>query len=122
MSDATPDPDETPIAALARRRPAAYNARHLEAFAALYHDDVVVFRGEEVSLRGRDALREGYRAMFERWEYGAAVPQRMSAGRHCVDYEHFWRVNPETGERTEGTILVRFTERDGLIGVVQFLT
>jgi uncharacterized protein (TIGR02246 family) len=110
------------IAELARRQLAAYNASDLDAFAACYHEDVVVFRGDEESLRGRPALRESYRPMFEGMEFGGEAPQRIHVGPHCVDLEHWWRVDQETGERTTGTVLVRYQERDGLIGTVQFLS
>jgi len=33
----------------------------------------------------------------------------------------WWRVDPNTGERSGGTVLVRYEERAGLIGIVQFL-
>ena len=42
-------------------------------------------------------------------------------GPHCVDYERWWRVDPDTGERSEGEGLVRYQERDGQIALVQFL-
>ena len=109
------------IVDLAARQLTAYNAADLEAFALCYHEDVVVMHGDEESFRGRAALRDRYRPMFEGMEFGAIVPDRLHHGAHCVDLEHYWRLNPDTGERTEGTVLVRYTERDGLIGRVQFL-
>ena len=42
-------------------------------------------------------------------------------GDHCVDLEHWWRIDPETGERSEGSILVHYTLRDDLIGTVRFM-
>jgi len=110
------------IAELARRQLAAYNASDLEAFVDCYHPDVVVMRGDEESLRGRDALREQYRPMFEGMDFGGQVPDRLHVGPHCVDLEHWWRVDRTTGERTEGTVLVRYRERERLIGFVQFLS
>ncbi|MDA0700201.1 MAG: nuclear transport factor 2 family protein [bacterium] len=113
---------DSTIADLARRQLAAYNAADLEAFAACYHEDVVVMKDDVETLRGRDALRDQYRPMFEGMDFGGTAPQRLSAGPHCVDLEHWWRVDRATGERTEGTVLVRYRERDGLIGLVQFLS
>ena len=109
------------IEELAKRQLAAYNEADLQAFAACYHPEVVVYNDHEESYRGCDELRARYRPMFEGWEFGATVSQRMSLGGHCIDFEHWWRVNPETGERTEGDLMVRYTEREGLIGWVQFL-
>lgn len=111
------------IEELAIRQLAAYNAADLEAFVACYHEDVLVLADDEESLRGRADFRQRYRSLFEgAWAFGAAVPQRLSVGAHCVDYETWWRVDPETSERSEGLVLVRYSERDGLIGVVQFLS
>jgi hypothetical protein len=82
---------------------------------------VLVLDGESESLRGRDALRERYAPLFLRGRFGAAVPQRVATGSHCVDLERWWREDPHTGTLSEGEVLVRYTERDGLIAVVQFL-
>ena len=111
----------TGIAELAQKQLDAYNASDLEAFVACYHRDVRVFNGDEESLRGREALRARYRELFHEWSFGASVPERMVLNAHCVDFEEWWRVNPSTNERSEGKILVRYEERDGLIGTVQFL-
>ena len=109
------------ITDLAARQLEAYNAADLEAFCACYHEDVVVFDGGQESLRGLTAFRERYRGMFEAWTFGASVDQRLSCGPHAVDQETWWRIDPESGERSEGEVLVRYTERDGRIGTVQFL-
>ena len=109
------------IERLAIRQLEAYNASDLEAFVACYHPDVVVMEGEAEVCRGREAFRERYRPMFEGWEFGGTVPQRVHLAGHCIDFEDYWRIDAKTGERTEGQILVRYQERDGLIGRVQFL-
>ena len=109
------------IEELAARQLEAYNQADLAAFAAVYHPEVVVFNDNEESYRGREELRERYRGMFEHWKFGATVSKRMSMEPHCIDLEHWWRINPKTGVRTEGDIMVRYTIRDGLIGWVQFL-
>ena len=109
------------ITDLARRQLVAYNASDLEAFVACYHPEVAVTEGGEVVCEGRDAMRERYRRLFETFEFGGEVPQRLDVGDHCVDLEHWWRVDPETGERSEGSILVHYTLRDDLIGAVRFI-
>ena len=108
------------IVELASRQLAAYNASDLDAFCACYHDGVVVLDGEERLLEDIDTFRERYRGLFEQWEFGAEVPQRLDAGDHCVDYETWWRIDPESGERSEGEVLVRYTLRDEKIGWGQF--
>lgn len=109
------------IAELAARQLDAYNAADLDAFVACYHEDVRVLDGEEETLRGREAFRERYRGLFELYSFGAEVPRRVHLGPHCIDYETWWRIDPDSEERSEGVVLVRYVERDGLIGQVQFL-
>jgi hypothetical protein len=111
----------TRIEDLAQQQLDAYNNADLDAFVACYHPGVSVFNGNEHSLSGRDALQARYQALFDEWQFGASVPQRMSLNAHCIDFETWWRIDPNTGERSEGTVLVRYEERDGLIGTVQFL-
>tara|TARA_B100001250_G_C19455482_1_gene637828 strand:+ start:349 stop:690 length:342 start_codon:yes stop_codon:yes gene_type:complete len=110
------------IVDLAKRQLDAYNAASLEAFVACYHDDVRVFHGEELSIEGKALFRERYRTLFTEWRFGAEVPQRLNLGSHCIDYERWWRIDPESGQRSEGELLVRYHERDGVIAVVQFLS
>ena len=111
----------TRIERLAQQQLDAYNASDLDAFVACYHPDVCVFNGDEQSVMGRDEFRKRYQTLFDEWQFGASVPRRMSLNTHCVDFETWWRVDPNTGERSEGTVLVRYEERDGLIGTAQFL-
>lgn len=114
-------PDPSPIAALAIRQLAAYNRADLDAFCACYHREVRMFDGEELELEGIDDFRARYALMFARGGFGGDVPRRLAVGQHCVDEEEWWRIDPETGERQSGVILVRYVERDGQIGLVQFL-
>ena len=111
----------TRIEQLATEQLAAYNRADLDAFVACYHPQVRVFQGDELTVNGIDAFRRGYETMFREWQFGASVPQRIALTSHCVDYETWWRIDPQSGERSEGQILVRYEERDGLIGTVQFL-
>ena len=107
---------ETEISKLAIKQLAAYNRADLDAFCACYHPDVRVFNGETEKPPGIDAFRERYVEMFAKGGFGASVPNRVSLGDLCVYVEHWWRDGGKTGK-----VLVRYTERDGLIGVVQFL-
>ena len=109
------------VSELAQRQLDAYNLSDLDAFCACYHPDVVVLDDQKETVRGIEAFRARYVSLFEKWEFGAAVPARLAAGTHCVDHETWWRIDPESGQRSDGEILVRYTERDGKIAVVQFL-
>lgn len=111
------------ISELARAQLQAYNQADLEAFCACYHPEVRVLDQDGVcTLQGMEDFRARYGAMFERFEQvQASVPHRLSLGTHCVDLEHYSRVERSTQERSGGTVLVRYTERDGLIGTAQFL-
>ncbi len=111
----------THIEHLAQQQLDAYNRSDLEAFVACYHPDVRVFNGDHLSVSGIDGFRQRYESLFSTWQFGASVPQRIALNTHCVDFETWWRVDPSSGERSEGQILVRYEERDGRIGTVQFL-
>ena len=109
------------VETLARQQLKAYNAADLDAFVGCYHQDVQVFDGGALVARGREAFRERYRALFEGWSFGAEVIQRMHLDHHCIDYETWWRVDPESGVRSDGAILVHYEAVDGLIMKVEFL-
>jgi hypothetical protein len=109
------------IERLAQQQLDAYNRTDLDAFVACYHPDVRVLSGDEQTINGIDEFRDRYQALFSESQFGATVPQRIALNTHCVDFEEWWRIDPSTGERSEGQILVRYEERDGLIGTVQFL-
>lgn len=110
------------IESLAQRQLDAYNASDLDAFVACYHPEVEVLEGEQKTVTGRDQFRERYADLFSgARHFGAEVSQRLIEGPHCVDHEQWWRLDPATGERESGSLLVRYTARDGLIAVVQFL-
>ena len=106
---------------IVQRQLAAYNARDLEAFVACYSEDVRVFEGETLLSEGREAFRERYRALFSTFSFGADVSERLSQGDHCVDLEHWWRIDPETKTRKEGKILVCYSLQGEFIGLVRFL-
>ena len=108
------------IVELAARQLAAYNASDLNAFCACYHPEVVVLDAEEQIAQGIADFRERYRGLFEGFQFGAEVTKRLDAGNHCVDYETWWRIDPQTGTRSAGVVLVRYTLRDDTIGWVQF--
>jgi uncharacterized protein (TIGR02246 family) len=110
-----------PVRSLADRQLVAYNANDLDAFCACYHPDVVVYGADgAVSLRGMDAFRARYGALFAEHTAQAEVDARVVLPPHLVEREHWRRVARADGSRAEGSVLVRYTERDGLIAVVQF--
>lgn len=117
------DEEEPLVVTLSRRQLAAYNERDLAAFAACFHPEVIVLSADgTVVYRGIEAFRVAYGAMFSAHrEVKATVAQRMVLGEHVVELEHWSRIHAETGTRTEGTVLVRYTERDGLLAIAEFL-
>lgn len=108
--------DPTGIAKLVAKQLDAYNRADLDEFCSCYHPNVRVFDGNKEKPSGIKAFRERYEKMFSEGGFSATVSKRVVHGDHCVDLEHWQRKN---GKR--GTVLVRYTRKDGLIGVVQFL-
>ncbi len=109
---------------LSRAQLDAYNRADVEAFCACYHEDVVVL-GEDgaVTLRGIDAFRTRYAGMFAAHdEVHAEVDARILLSPHVVEHETWARRDRATGARSRGEVLVRYTERDGRIAIVAFLT
>ncbi len=85
--------DEAASVELATRQLAAYNAQQLDAHCACFADDIVVqdFNGA-VSLRGIDAYRARYAAMFAQYpENHAALVARVSLGSTVIDHERVRR-------------------------------
>ena len=115
--------EDTPCARLAAAQLEAYNAADLEGFLACYAEDAVVLdEAGAVTMQGREQMRERYGRLFSGFrEIHANVEIRIAMGRHCIDHERWSRVSLETGERSEGEILVRYTQRAGLIAIAQFL-
>jgi hypothetical protein len=109
------------IERLAERQLEAYNASDLDAFVACYHRDVRVWDGSDCVCEGIASFRARYKELFERFKFGAVVPQRLTAKRHCVDLEHWWRLSPETSERQTGTVFVHYTAHEDRIIEVRFL-
>ena len=111
----------TDVATLAARQLDAYNRADLDAFCACYHPDVVVLDDAgAVSVSGIDAFRARYADKFAAGGFGAAVPERLALGRHCIDLEHYWYHDAE-GKRHEASVLVRYTADGTHITTVQFL-
>ena len=111
----------SPIERLASHQLEAYNLADLDAFVACYHPEVRVFDHNELVAEGRTAFRSRYQALFQRGGFGATVPQRIAHGDHCVDLENWWRIDPETNHRSEGTVMVHYVCLEELIGEVRFL-
>ena len=113
---------ESQIAKLATEQLRAYNANDLDGFCACYHADVRVLDADgSEQFSGLEAFRERYRPKFEAGGFGATVDARLELAPHCVERETWWLLDPGTGERVSGTLLVRYTAKDGLIGTVTFL-
>ena len=69
---------------------------------------------------GRSAFRERYRDLFARVEFGGTVPERLVLEGTCVDLEHYWRIDPDSGEH-RGERSGFYTLREKHIGHVRFI-
>ena len=107
---------------LATRQLAAYNRSDLDAFCACFHPEVCVLTAEgAVRSEGIAAFRATYGTMFtQHRDVRGELVARVHAGEHVVEHERWSRVDRTTNVRSEGEVLVRYTEQDGLIRWVQF--
>jgi len=107
------------VAEIVARQLDAYNRQAVDEFVRCFSEDVEIVReGSPEIMRGREAMRESYAAMFAKFPQNhATVTQRMVVGSHAVD--------EELVEGREGppfrTIAV-YTITDGLISHVRFLS
>lgn len=101
----------------------AYNRADVDAFCLCHSDDVrVLDETGAATIEGAPAFRARYASLFaEHRDVRAEVLVRLPLGRHCVDHERWSRVHRATGVSTSGEVLVRYTERDGRIAIVELL-
>ena len=109
------------IETVAQHQLDAYNASDLDAFVNYYHSDVRVWDGSDLVCEGIEAFRTRYVDLFERYEFGATVTERLVGRRHCLDVEHWWRISPETLERQQGVVWVHYTAQANRLIEVRFL-
>ncbi len=111
------------VVQLAKRQLEAYNAGDLESFCACYHAEVRVLDAEgTVTVAGLEDFRARYADLFQNFEeVYATIDARVVLDPHVVERECWSRRNRASGETSGGTVLVRYTERDGAIGTAQFL-
>jgi hypothetical protein len=122
MSPSAPE-TEPEVVAMSRRQLEAYNAADLDAFCACYHPEVRVLEADgSVRTQGAEAFRARYAGLFADYrDVRAEVDGRLTLGPHVVEHERWTRTHRETGVRSAGEVLVRYTLRDGTIALVEFL-
>lgn len=111
------------VSELSDRQLAAYNVADLEAFCACYHPQVRVLDEDgNATCEGMEAFRARYAALFGSCsEVRAAIRQRIALGRSVVELEAYQRRPKASGLLEDGEVIVRYTERDGLIAIAQFI-
>lgn len=123
MSDAPQAAAKQPIIVeLSDRQLRAYNAADLDAFCACYHEEVRVLDEDgKVTIEGMEDFRKRYEGLFTGCDdVHATISQRILLGRTVCELEQYQRRPKSTGVLDRGEIIVRYTERDGKIGTVQF--
>ena len=97
---------------------AAYNARDIAAFAALYAEDACMYRmpHSELVLRGRQQIIDYYGGTaFKNTSLHADVLSRQVIGNKVVDHERAVGIRPEPVE-----FMAVYEVHDGLIQAVWF--
>ena len=97
----------------------AYNAGNLEAFLACYHDDIRIYNyPDELSMEGKEAMRNGYGGMFKQLpDLHAKLVNRMVLGNTVIDQEY---VTGFPNDRVIQAIAV-YKVKDGIITEVRFI-
>ena len=114
--------DKPSILKLSDQQLEAYNRRDIDGFCACYHDDVVVLdEMGKVTIEGIQDFRERYGSLFVSFQTRAWITERICLGNHVVEKEEWHRRSLETGEVTSGQVIVRYTEREGRLAIVEFL-
>lgn len=106
-------------ALLAEAQLAAYNARDLDAFAAVFAEDVEVYDFPGLlALKGREAFRARYVERFKSEGLEAIAVHRAVIGARVIDHERVW-LDGRDGDPVD--LVVIYTVRDGLIARVDFI-
>jgi len=98
---------------LVERQLAAYNARDLEAFLAVFSDDVEVTRlpATAPAISGKAAFRKFYAEnRFNLPDLHAEIVGRLVMGSKIIDHERITGIGPEPME-----IIVAYAIEDGVI-------
>lgn len=84
-----PGPEDRPEAVV-QRQLQAYNARDIDAFLATYSDDAELQTlGQNPDVRGLDAMRRQYAALFAaNPKLHCTITRRIVQGRYVIDHEH----------------------------------
>ena len=111
------------MAELSDRQLAAYNAADLDEFCACYHKHVRVLDEDgNATCEGMEEFRARYAALFGSCsDVRAVIQQRIALGRSVVELEAYQRRPKASGLLEDGEVIVRYTERDGLIAIAQFI-
>lgn len=103
---------------LANRQLVAYNARDLDAFCALFADDVIVHDVPTgvATLSGMEAFRANYARRFSSPDLHCEILSRMDLGDFAIDRE---RVTGVPGAPLD--VIAIYEVRGGLIRSVRFI-
>ena len=98
----------------------AYNRQDLDAFVKTYADDIVVTGGGKVVVQGKDALRERYKTLFQKFPQNHAnIAERRTEGDSVVlDHEIITGRSPDKPDPWD-VGWVRYEVANGVIQKVQ---
>jgi len=117
VDPAAPVVDDTP-AALAQRQLEAYNRRDIDAFLAVYNDDVEVYDYPgRLVYRGKEAMRARYLKRFEATNLHCDLLHRIVRGNVVIDDERV--VGISAAGPIEATVI--YTVAGGRIVRVEFI-
>lgn len=110
--------DSTEARAVADAQLVAYNARDMEAYLALFHENAVLVNlpGQDVIASGIEAIRDMYTRRFATPGLRCEVHQRLEIGSIAIDRE-----TVHTDENPPLDILAMYEVTGGKIARIFFL-
>ncbi len=100
---------------IVQRQVNAYNARNLDAFIATYSDDIEIYSGGKLTLKGKEQMREQYNFLNDVLNLYCQIENRIVINNKVIDKEKV-----RFGERTIQGVAVYEVE-DGKIMKVTFI-
>ncbi|MEM7762445.1 MAG: nuclear transport factor 2 family protein [Pseudomonadota bacterium] len=110
------DSDLTPLQ-IVNARMAAYNAHDIDAFLAVYSEDIQIYTYPNIALgtKGKAHLRGIFEPLFDEGQVNVEIHQQITQGNYVINHETVSFAGKDT------KYVSIYEVKDGLIVSVQFV-